>query len=301
MTEKNEAGAAPAGEAQVRQVTLLEHLTELRSRLLRCFAAIGVGFFISYAFAEQALGILMEPLTRVLPEGSGLIALTLPEKFFTVMKLAFVCGIFVASPYIFYQLWKFVGPGLYREERRMVVPAAMASAIFFVCGALFGYYVVFPFGFKFFVDYAADLVTIMPTVGDYFSLAVTLLIAFGFIFNLPVVLFFLARMGVVSCAGLRKFRRWAVLLAFIAAAILTPTPDAVNQLLMAGPIIILYEVGIWVAYFVGKKKDAAAEPAEETLPEKTGAGKADETPQASSEASVQADAGDAGDAGKPGA
>jgi sec-independent protein translocase protein TatC len=275
MDEKKDAASAPAGGAEVRQVTLLEHLTELRNRLLRCFAAIGVGFFISYAFAEKALGILLEPLARVLPEGSGLIALTLPEKFFTVMKLAFVCGVFVASPYIFFQLWKFVGPGLYREERRMVLPAALASAVFFTCGALFGYYVVFPFGFQFFVDYASDLVTIMPSVGDYFSLAVTLLLAFGLIFNLPVAIFFLARMGVVTNASLRKFRRWAVLLAFIAAAILTPTPDAVNQLLMAGPIIILYEVGIWVAYFVGKKKKARDEtlpaPAEapDTLPDAT--------------------------------
>ncbi len=261
MDDTKTQGGAPSGGTEVRQVTLLEHLTELRNRILRCFVGIGVGFFISYAFAERLLGVLLEPLTRVLPEGSGLIALTLPEKFFTVMKLAFVCGIFVASPYIFYQLWRFVGPGLYREERRMVFPAALASAFFFVCGALFGYYVVFPFGFKFFVDYASDLVTIMPAVGDYFSLAVTLLIAFGLIFNLPVAIFFLARMGVVTGKSLRKFQRWSVLLAFIAAAILTPTPDAINQLLMAGPIIILYEVGIWVAYFVGKKKKPAGETA----------------------------------------
>ncbi len=258
MDDTKDQNASPTGGKEVRQVTLLEHLTELRNRLLRCFVGIGVGFLISYAFAERLLGVLLEPLARVLPEGTGLIALTLPEKFFTVMKLAFVAGIFVASPYIFYELWRFVGPGLYREERRMVIPAALASAIFFVCGALFGYYVVFPFGFKFFVDYASDLVTIMPTVGDYFSLAVTLLIAFGLIFNLPVVIFFLARMGVVTNKSLRKFRRWAVLLAFVAAAILTPTPDAINQLLMAGPIILLYEVGIWVAYFVGKKRDKAA-------------------------------------------
>ncbi len=262
MTEEKGTAASPGGGEEVRQVTLLEHLTELRRRILRCFVGIGVGFFISYAFAERLLEVLLEPLTRVLPEGSGLIALTLPEKFFTVMKLAFVAGIFVASPYIFYQLWRFVGPGLYREERRMVIPAALASALFFVCGALFGYYVVFPFGFKFFVDYASDLVTIMPTVGDYFSLAVTLLIAFGLIFNLPVAIFFLARMGVVTSKSLRKFQRWSVLLAFIAAAILTPTPDAINQLLMAGPIIILYEVGIWVAFFVGRKK----EPVPETAP-----------------------------------
>lgn len=237
---------------------LLEHLKEFRVRLVRCLIAVGLGFIGSYAFAEKLLTLILEPLIKVLPEGSTLIALTLPEKFFTVMKLSLVAGAFAVSPFIFYQIWGFVAPALYRAERRMVIPVAVASALFFVGGAFFGYYVVFPFGFRFFVDYAGEFVTIMPTISDYVSLALTLLIAFGVIFELPVFIFFLAALGLTTARALRKFQRWAILLAFVASAILTPTPDAVNQCLMAGPIIVLYEVGIWVAWAVGKAKSRQA-------------------------------------------
>ena len=170
------------------------------------------------------------------------------------MKLALVAGAFVASPFIFYQLWKFVAPGLYKQERKIIIPVAIASAFCFVGGALFGYFIVFPFGFKFFVDYASDYITVMPTISAYFSLATTLLFAFGLIFELPVFIFFLTSLGLVSTKALRKFRRWAILLSFIVAAVLTPTPDAINQLLMAGPMVVLYEVGIWVSWFVDKSR-----------------------------------------------
>jgi len=248
------APAVPKDDADMREAPLLEHLSELRGRLIRCLIAVAVGFAACYAFAERLLGILLKPLTDVLPKGSMLIATSLPEKFFTVMKLALVSGVFVASPYIFYQLWKFVAPGLYKRERRLILPVALATAVCFVGGSLFGYFVVFPFGFKFFVDYAADYITIMPTISAYFSLAVTLLFAFGLIFELPVFIFFLTSLGIVTTKALRKFRRWAILAIFIVAAILTPTPDAVNQLLMAGPMCILYEVGIWVSWFVDRSR-----------------------------------------------
>ncbi len=259
----------PSGApGDMKEAPLLEHLVELRTRLVRCLIAVGVGFAASYAFAERLLGILLHPLVEVMPSGSKLIATSLPETFFTVMKLALVAGAFVASPYIFYQLWQFVAPGLYKEERKIIVPVAVSSAVCFVGGALFGYFIVFPFGFKFFVDYASDYITIMPTISAYFSLAVTLLFAFGLIFELPVFIFFLTSLGLVSTKALRKFRRWAILLSFIAAAILTPTPDAVNQLLMAGPMVVLYELGIWVSWFVDKQrieekkqKEAAAQAA----------------------------------------
>jgi sec-independent protein translocase protein TatC len=242
------------GSGDMKEAPLLEHLVELRTRLVRCLIAVGVGFAACYAFAERLLDILLKPLTDVMPAGSKLIATSLPETFFTVMKLAMVAGIFVASPYIFYQLWKFAAPGLYKEERKIIVPVAISSAICFVGGALFGYFIVFPFGFKFFVDYASDYITVMPTISAYFSLAVTLLFAFGLIFELPVFIFFLTSLGLVSTKALRKFRRWAILLSFIVAAILTPTPDAINQLLMAGPMVVLYELGIWVSWFVDKSR-----------------------------------------------
>jgi len=255
------AAASPSG---MKEAPLLEHLLELRTRLVRCLIAIGIGFAASYSFAERLLGVLLEPLTSVMPAGSKLIATSLPETFFTVMKLALVAGAFVASPYIFFQLWQFVAPGLYKEERKIIIPVAIATAVCFVSGALFGYFVVFPFGFKFFVDYASDYITIMPTISAYFSLAVTLLFAFGLIFELPVFIFFLTSLGMVTTKALRKFRRWAILLSFVVAAILTPTPDAINQLLMAGPMIVLYEVGIWVSWFVDKprKEEKARRQAE---------------------------------------
>lgn len=248
------ASPAPSDPGDMKEAPLLEHLAELRNRLVRCLIAVGVGFAGCYAFAEKLLGILLKPLTDVLPQGHSLIATSLPETFFTVMKLALVCGAFVVSPYIFYQLWKFVAPGLYKEERKIIIPVAVASAVCFVGGALFGYFIVFPFGFKFFVDYAAEYITVMPTISAYFSLAITLLIAFGLIFELPVFIFFMTSLGLVSTKALRKFRRWAILLCFVVAAILTPTPDAVNQLLMAGPMVILYEVGIWVSWFVDRSR-----------------------------------------------
>lgn len=267
-------GTAPAGDAlpdtaaatppppspavgsasDMKEAPLLEHLVELRQRLVRCLIAVGVGFALSYSFAERLLDVLLKPLMEVLPAGSKLIATSLPETFFTVMKLALVAGAFVASPYIFFQLWQFVAPGLYKEERKIIMPVAFATAVCFVGGALFGYFVVFPFGFKFFVDYASDYITVMPTISAYFSLAVTLLFAFGVIFELPVFIFFLTSLGMVGTKALRKFRRWAILLSFVVAAVLTPTPDAINQLLMAGPMIVLYEVGIWVSWFVDKQR-----------------------------------------------
>ncbi|MFP5259156.1 MAG: twin-arginine translocase subunit TatC [Acidobacteriota bacterium] len=256
--------AEAAKASDMKEAPLLEHLLELRTRLVRCLIAVGVGFALSYSFAERLLGILLKPLTDVMPAGSKLIATGLPETFFTVMKLALVAGAFVASPYIFYQLWQFVAPGLYKEERKIIIPVAVATAFCFVAGALFGYFVVFPFGFKFFVDYASDYITVMPTISAYFSLAVTLLFAFGLIFELPVFIFFLTSLGMVSTKALRKFRRWAILLSFIVSAILTPTPDAINQLLMAGPMVVLYEVGIWVSWFVDKprKEEKARRQAE---------------------------------------
>lgn len=274
------ASSAASGPGDMKEAPLLEHLSELRVRLVRCLIAVGVGFAGCYAFAEKLLGILLKPLTDVLPQGHSLIATSLPETFFTVMKLALVCGAFAVSPYIFYQLWKFVAPGLYKEERKIIIPVAVATAVCFVGGALFGYFIVFPFGFKFFVDYAADYITVMPTISAYFSLAVTLLIAFGLIFELPVFIFFLTSLGLVTTKALRKFRRWAILLCFIVAAILTPTPDAINQLLMAGPMVILYEVGIWVSWFVDrsrKEEKARREQAEA----------AEAAPEAPSEAGAQ--------------
>lgn len=255
-----EAKAEPEEEEPVHEMTFTEHLNELRVRLVRCIIAAFVGLLVCYAFAEQLFMMLMQPLITLLePSGGSLIYTGLPEAFFTHLKVAAIAGLFVASPYIFYQLWMFIAPGLYEGERKYMIPIALCSALCFVAGALFGYYVVFPFGFQFFLGYASDVIKPMPSVREYFSFSTSMLFAFGFIFELPLFMFFLSILGIVSHQTLRKYRKFAILGSFVVAAVLTP-PDVVSQSLMAGPLCILYEVGIWVAYAFGKKrKESPAE------------------------------------------
>jgi sec-independent protein translocase protein TatC len=244
-------------------MSLIDHLDELRSRLIRCAIAIIVGFAACFAFASEILEVMLQPLKQVLPPKSEMIATGLAEKFLVSMKAAFVAAIFLASPVIFYQIWRFIAPGLYKEERKLAIPVAFFTALCFVSGACFGYFIVFPVGFRFLANYASDIVTLMPKLTEYYSFSLALLLAFGVIFEMPVFIFFLARFGIVDHKWLRKKWRWAVVIIFVGAAILTPTPDAVSQLLMAGPMVLLYELSIWVAYFFGKKRKAP----EENLPE----------------------------------
>jgi sec-independent protein translocase protein TatC len=258
-----EAEAKAKEEEPVHEMTFTEHLNELRVRLVRCIIAAFVGLMVCYAFAEQLFTMLMQPLVTLLePSGGSLIYTGLPEAFFTHLKVAAIAGLFVASPYIFYQLWMFIAPGLYEGERKYMIPIALCSAIFFVTGALFGYYVVFPFGFQFFLGYATDVIKPMPSVKEYFSFSTSMLFAFGFIFELPLFMFFLSALGLVKHNTLRKYRKYAILGSFVVAAVLTP-PDVVSQTLMAGPLCLLYEVGIWVAYLVEKNKKPKEPPAED--------------------------------------
>ena len=276
LAAKGEGGVAaaadePEEQEPVHEMTFTEHLNELRVRLMRCIIAAFVGLLACYAFAEQLFMLLMQPLLTLLePSGGSLIYTGLPEAFFTHLKVAAIAGLFVASPYIFYQLWMFIAPGLYEGERKYMIPIALFSAICFVTGALFGYYVVFPFGFQFFLGYATDVIKPMPSVKEYFSFSTSMLFAFGFIFELPLFMFFLSTLGLVTHATLRKYRKFAILGGFVVAAVLTP-PDVVSQCLMAGPLCLLYEVGIWVAYLVEKKKKPKESPVEEdAVPEAKG-------------------------------
>mgnify|MGYP006285833743 CR=1 FL=1 len=244
----------------------LGHLEELRSRLIAIAIAVGVGFGVCYLFSERLFQVLVAPLKAVMPEGEKLIFTNLPEMFFTYLKVSFIAGILLASPYVFYQLWMFIAPGLYRREKRYAFPFIISSTILFVGGALFGYYVVFPFGFKFFIGFSNEYVKALPSVKQYFSFAIKLLFAFGVVFELPVVLFFLSKMGIVSPEILRKKRKYAILMTFALAAILTP-PDVVTQCMMAGPLIILYEIGILVSRLAWKKKEEKAEAEDESEPD----------------------------------
>lgn len=172
---------------------------------------------------------------------------------FFYLKLALACGILLASPVIFYQIWRFVAPGLYQHEKRVLLPFTLVSTFCFLGGAAFGYFVVFPPAFRFLVGYSSAILDPMPAVSEYFSLALRLLLAFGLVFELPVFMVFLAKAGVVNTHFLKKNRKYAVLIAFVVAAILTPTPDVVNQLLMAVPLLILYEVSIIAVTLFARK------------------------------------------------
>ena len=228
------------------------HLEELRNRMVRCFIAVGVGFVVSFGFKEKLFQILVNPLIKVMEEGDTLVYTGLPEAFFTYLKVSLLAGIMVSSPILLYQFWMFVAPGLYHKERRMLIPIVILSTFFFVGGSLFGYFVVFPFGFKFFLGFATETIRPLPSMKEYLGFSAKLLLAFGLVFELPLVLTFLARLGVVSVDFLKKNRKYALLLFFVGAAILTP-PDVITQVMMALPLILLYEISILGAKIFGKK------------------------------------------------
>jgi sec-independent protein translocase protein TatC len=164
-----------------------------------------------------------------------------------------VCGLLLASPVIFYQIWRFVAPGLYSHEKRVILPFTVISTVFFLSGAAFGYFLVFPPAFRFLVGYNTEFLASMPAVGEYFSLAIRLLIAFGVIFEMPVLMVFLAKAGLVSVSFLNRHRKYAILINFVIAAVLTPTPDVVNQLMMAGPLLVLYEISVVAVWLFGRE------------------------------------------------
>lgn len=232
-----------------------EHLGELRDRLVRCFIAVGIGFLAAYFFKEKLFEILIAPLVIAMGESGNakMIFTGLPEAFFTYLKVSFLAGLILATPVLFYEFWMFVSPGLYRTEKKYFLPIVILSVLFFVIGASFGYFIVFPYGFKFFLGFATENIQAMPSMKEYLSFASKMLLAFGFVFELPLVLTFLARMGLVTVSFLRKNRKYAILIFFIAAAVITP-PDVVTQIMMALPLMLLYEISIIGAKLFGKKK-----------------------------------------------
>jgi len=244
-------------EGPAGPIGLTEHLAELRQRLITCLLALIGGFALCYALIDPIFVLLAEPLEAVVPPGTRLIFTSYPEAFFTYLKLALVSGIFVVSPVIMYQVWAFVAPGLYVHERRWAVPFVLASSFFFVAGGLFGYLVVFPAAFKFLASYANASLRLMPSVSEYFTLTVRLLLGFGIAFELPIVMVFLGLVGLVDAGMLRRNRKYALLLIFVTAAVLTPTPDILNQFLLAGPLMLLYEVSILLVWLVQRRKKTA--------------------------------------------
>ena len=213
---------------------------------------MGAGFVLCYVFAESIFDILAAPLLKMMPKGGSLVFISVAEAFFTYMKVAFIAGLIITSPFVLYQIWAFVAPGLYRHEKSYVVPFVVAGSFFFALGILFGYYVALPVGFKFLLGFSTDFIKPMPSMKEYLSFSIKFLLAFGLVFEFPVVLVLLARIGVVNAKTLARQRKYAILLIFIFAAVLTP-PDVISQVMVALPLMGLYELSILLSKIFGKK------------------------------------------------
>jgi sec-independent protein translocase protein TatC len=242
-------------DAELPKMSFLDHLEELRKRLIVSFIAIGVGFLGCWHFAEKIYAWVQAPLTKFLPAGDQKLAYThLTEPFMVYMKVAFFAAIFVASPIIMWQVWRFISPGLYKRERRYAAPFIIFATLFFLLGGYFGYSVILPGACAFFVQTGQKFKQ-MIKIDEYFSFASTIMLASGAVFETPILIFFLARLGIVTPAFLLQKSKWAIVLSFIIAAVLTPSPDMVNQTMLAVPMIALYFLGVGVAYLFGKRHD----------------------------------------------
>lgn len=239
-------------EDELPKMTFLDHLEELRRRLVVAAIAVAVAFFACWAFAEPIFAKLQEPLTKFLPPGDKLAYTRLTAPFFLYMKVAFFAGLFLASPVVLTQLWLFIAPGLYKRERRLAAPFIFFGTLFFVLGGYFGYRYLLPATCSFFVETGKQFKQ-MVTVDDYFGFASVIILATGIVFETPILIFFLARLGIVTPAFLLQKFKYAVVLSFVISAIVTPTPDVVTQAALAVPMILLYLVGIGIAYLFGKK------------------------------------------------
>ena len=245
----------PEPDQELPKMSFLDHLEELRKRLLISFLAVGGGFFLCWNFADRIFGWIEHPLVQYLPAEDKRLAYTrLTEPFLLYMKVAFFAGIFIASPVIMYQLWKFISPGLYKRERRYAAPFIIFATLFFIAGGWFGYRYLLPGTCAFFVETGKQFKQ-MIKVDEYFSFASTLILATGLVFETPILIFFLARLGIVTPAFLIQKLKYAIVLAFIIAAVVTPTPDMVTQTALAVPMILLYLLGIGIAWVFGKKHD----------------------------------------------
>jgi sec-independent protein translocase protein TatC len=228
--------------------TFISHLMELRDRLLRSLIAIGVVFLCLFPFASELYDVLAYPMMHSLPEGSKMIATGVITPFLIPVKIAAMLAFLVVLPYVLYQAWAFVAPGLYAHEKKLVLPLVVASTVLFVLGIAFCYFFVFGVVFSFVNQIAPKSISVAPDIEQYLNFVLTMFLAFGVTFEVPIVVILLARMGVVTLEQLKNIRPYFIVGAFVVAAVVTP-PDVVSQLLLAIPMCLLYELGVFAARF----------------------------------------------------
>ena len=232
--------------------TFISHLMELRDRLLRSLVAIAIVFLCLFPWASQLYDLLALPMMRTLPEGSHMIATGVVTPFLIPVKVAMLVAFMIALPYVLYQAWAFIAPGLYQHEKRLVLPLVIASTVLFLLGIAFCYFFVFGVVFKFVNTIAPKSISVAPDIENYLNFVITLFLAFGVTFEVPVAVIVLVRMGMVTVEQLKSFRPYFIVGAFVIAAVVTP-PDVLSQVMLAVPLVVLYEVGIFVARMVGRQ------------------------------------------------
>ena len=228
---------------------LMMHLRELKKRLTIAVIVYILGVLVLMNFSEPVFSFMSDPIRSVLPPGTPLIFLNAPDVFFTYLKIALVLSLFATAPITFYQVWAFITPGLYRHERRVFLGYFLSSLMLFISGAAFSFYVVFPVIFEFFLGFSTDTIQAMPAIKEYLTLTLKLLFAFGLSFQIPVIILLLVRLGLTDTKYLAAKRRYVIVWAFIFSAILTP-PDIISQALLALPMLLLYEVGLFLSRFM---------------------------------------------------
>jgi sec-independent protein translocase protein TatC len=236
------------------KMSFLEHLDELRKRIVRSLIALCVGVAIAAFFIERIYAFVMLPLRQMLRPGETMIYTYPTEAFMLYIRIALIAGLLIAAPLIFWQVWLFVAPALYAKERRYAVPFVVLSSIGFLSGAAFSHYVAFPLMWRFFASFSNDLVSFMPRIEDAFSVYMRMLLGMAIVFQMPALVFFLARMGVVTARWMIRQFKYAVLVIVIIAAVITPSSDVASQMIVAGPMVVLYILSIGIAWVFGKKR-----------------------------------------------
>ena len=255
-SERDESGRwhTDEGDETGGKMSFLEHLDELRKRLIYSLISLAVGVGIACLFIERLYQFVMRPMQAMLPPGSKLIYTEAPEAFMLYIRVAIISGLVIGAPLIMWQLWLFIAPALYQRERRFAIPFVALSSTGFIGGAAFSHYIVFPVMWKFFASFSNDFVAFMPRIEDAFGLYIKMLVGMALVFQMPTIVFFLAKLGLVTARMMMRYFKYAILGIFIVAAAITPSPDMASQCIVAVPMIGLYLISVLVAWLFAKKR-----------------------------------------------